>query len=160
MKASLLKRASAEAKLLLIGIPVAIWTLLPIYHLVLFALSPREQAVSGKLWPDHPTLHNFAIVFKQQHHYLGHFWLQMWNSLLIAVAAGAITLFIATSSAFRACRSGAPREPDSPGCSGDRPPSDAHGELESALEALRRASRAATTRQDVGPWRTGAPGWG
>ena len=38
-----LKKASTEAKLLLIGIPVAIWTLLPIYHLVLFALSPKEQ---------------------------------------------------------------------------------------------------------------------
>jgi len=104
MKASMLKRASAEARLLLIGIPVAVWTLLPIYHLVLFALSPKEQAVSGKLWPDHPTLHNFSVVFQQQHHYLGHFWLQMWNSLLIAVAAGAITLFIATSAAFAISR--------------------------------------------------------
>jgi multiple sugar transport system permease protein len=99
-----LKKASAEAKLLLIGIPVAIWTLLPIYHLVLFALSPKEQAVSGKLWPEHPTLHNFSMVFHQQHHYLSHFWLQMWNSVLIAVAVGAITLFIATSAAFAISR--------------------------------------------------------
>jgi len=104
MSRSLWKTASAEAKLLLIGIPVAIWTLLPIYHLVLFAISPKEQAVSGKLWPDHPTLHNFSMVFHQQHHYLSHFWLQMWNSVLIAVAVGAITLFIATSAAFAISR--------------------------------------------------------
>ena len=104
MKASALRKASTEAKLLLIGIPVAIWTLLPIYHLVLFALSPKEQAVSGKLWPEHPTLHNFSMVFHQQHHYLSHFWLQMWNSVLIAVAVGAITLFIATSAAFAISR--------------------------------------------------------
>ncbi len=99
-----LKKASAEAKLLLIGIPVAIWTLLPIYHLLLFALSPKEQAVSGRLWPEHPTLHNFWMVFHQQHHYLSHFWLQMWNSVVIAVAVGAITLFIATSAAFAISR--------------------------------------------------------
>ncbi|HEV7577231.1 MAG TPA: carbohydrate ABC transporter permease [Caldimonas sp.] len=104
MSAMTLKKASAEAKLLLIGIPVAIWTLLPIYHLVLFAISPKEQAVSGKLWPEHPTLHNFSMVFHQQHHYLSHFWLQMWNSVLIAVAVGAITLFIATSAAFAISR--------------------------------------------------------
>ena len=104
MKGPLLKRASSEAKLLLIGIPVAIWTLLPIYHLVLFAISPKEQAVSGKLWPEHPTLHNFSMVFHQQHHYLGHFWLQMWNSVVIAVAVGAITLFVATSAAFAISR--------------------------------------------------------
>jgi multiple sugar transport system permease protein len=98
------KKVSGEAKLLLIGIPVAIWTLLPIYHLVLFALSPREQAVSGKLWPEHPTLKNFSMVLHEQHHYLSHFWLQMWNSVLIAVAVGAITLFIATTAAFAISR--------------------------------------------------------
>jgi multiple sugar transport system permease protein len=98
------KKASAEAKLLLVGIPVAIWTLLPIYHLVLFALSPKEQAVSGKLWPEHPTLHNFGVVFEQKHHYLGHFWLQLWNSVAIAVAAGAITLCVATAAAFAISR--------------------------------------------------------
>jgi multiple sugar transport system permease protein len=104
MSRSTLKKAGAEAKLLLIGIPVAIWTLLPIYHLVLFALSPREQAVSGKLWPEHPTLSNFSMVFHEQHHYLSHFWLQMWNSVLIAVAVGAITLFVATTAAFAISR--------------------------------------------------------
>jgi multiple sugar transport system permease protein len=104
MSRSILKKAGAEAKLLLIGIPVAIWTLLPIYHLVLFALSPRGQAVSGKLWPEHPTLSNFSMVVHEQHHYLGHFWLQMWNSVLIAVAVGAITLFVATAAAFAISR--------------------------------------------------------
>jgi multiple sugar transport system permease protein len=104
MKRSTFKAVSGEAKLLLIGIPVAIWTLLPIYHLVLFALSPREQAVSGRLWPQHPTLQNFSMVFHEQHHYLSHFWLQMWNSVLIAVAVGAITLFIATTAAFAISR--------------------------------------------------------
>ena len=52
-----------EAKLILVGIPVAIWTLLPIYHLFLFAISSKDEAFSGKLWPDHPTLQNFYVVF-------------------------------------------------------------------------------------------------
>ena len=104
MKPLTMRRAGTEAKLLLVGIPVFIWTMLPIYHLFLFAISPKESALGGKLWPDHPTLHNFAVVFGQQHHYLSHFWLQMWNSLLIAVSAGAITLFIATAAAFSISR--------------------------------------------------------
>src|SRR6185369_16003054 len=90
MKLPTLRDVSNEAKLLLIGIPVLIWTLLPIYHLTLFAVSPKDQAMGGQLWPDHPTLHNFEVVFKQQHHYLNFFWLQMWNSLVIAVATGLI----------------------------------------------------------------------
>jgi multiple sugar transport system permease protein len=93
-----------EAKLLLVGIPVLIWTVLPIYHMVLFAISPKDSAFSGKLWPDHPTLHNFAVVFGQNHYYLSHFWRQLWNSLVIAAGAGAITLLIATAAAFAISR--------------------------------------------------------
>ena len=93
-----------EAKLLLIGIPVLIWTMLPIYHLFLFAISPKESALGGQLWPTEPTLQNFRIVFLQQHHYLDHFWLQMWNSLIIAVAVGVLTLVIATGAAFAISR--------------------------------------------------------
>src|SRR6478672_10225828 len=104
MKRPTLGAVTTEAKLLLIGIPVAIWTLLPIYHLFLFAISPKESAFSGKLWPDHPTLHNFSVVVEQVQYYLHHFWQQLWNSLLIAVATGVLTLLVATGAAFAISR--------------------------------------------------------
>ena len=59
MKLPTLREIGTEAKLLLIGIPVFIWTMVPIYHMFLFAISPKEDAFSGKLWPAHPTLNNF-----------------------------------------------------------------------------------------------------
>jgi multiple sugar transport system permease protein len=40
MKLPSLRAVSTEAKLLLIGIPVLLWTLVPVYHMVLFAISP------------------------------------------------------------------------------------------------------------------------
>jgi multiple sugar transport system permease protein len=104
MRAPSLRAITTEAKLLLVGIPVVIWTLLPIYHLFLFAISPKQDAFAGKLWPDNPTLRNFEIVFGQKHYFLSHFWLQLWNSLLIAVASGVITLLIATGAAFAISR--------------------------------------------------------
>ena len=104
MKSFTLRDVGTEAKLLLIGIPVLIWTLLPIYHLVLFAISPKQDAFAGKLWPDHPTLHNFGIVFREQHYFLRDFWAQFWNSTVIALAVGALTLFIATCAAFAISR--------------------------------------------------------
>jgi multiple sugar transport system permease protein len=99
-----LKDVTTEAKLLLIGIPVFLWTILPVYHMFLFSISPKESAFAGKLWPDHPTLHNFEVVFREQHYYLNHFWLQVWNSLLIAVSVGALTLLVATGAAFAISR--------------------------------------------------------
>ena len=99
-----LKAAGTEAKLLLVGIPVLIWTLIPLYHLFLFAISPKESAFSGKLFPDHPTLRNFEIVFGEKHYFLSHFWRQFWNSTLIASATGILTLIIATFAAFAISR--------------------------------------------------------
>lgn len=104
MSRSALKTVTTEAKLLLIGIPVLIWTLLPIYHMVLFALSPKDQATTGKLWPTNPTLSNFDFVLNQKHFYLDHFWIQLWNSLLIAVSVGVLTLFVSTCAAFAISR--------------------------------------------------------
>lgn len=98
------RAVTTEAKLLLIGIPLLLWTLAPIYHMMLFAFSAKDSAMSGALWPEQPTLANFAIVFGQKHFYLHHFWLQFWNSLVIAVATGALTLFIATCAAFAISR--------------------------------------------------------
>ena len=99
-----LKKVSTEAKLLLIGIPVLLWTIIPVYHLFLFAISSKDSATSGRLWPDHPTLQNFEFVFYQKHFYLDHFWVQLGNSLLIAVSVGVITLFVATTAAFAISR--------------------------------------------------------
>jgi multiple sugar transport system permease protein len=98
------KKLLDEARLLLIGIPVALWTLIPVYHLALFAISPRDTATSGRLWPENPTLQNFDTVFNQKHFYLNHFWVQLGNSLAIALAVGAITLFVATCAAFAISR--------------------------------------------------------
>jgi multiple sugar transport system permease protein len=99
-----LRKVTNEAKLLLIGIPVLIWTLIPIYHMVLFSISSRNEATSGLLWPKNPTTRNFEHVFQQQHFYLDHFWLQLGNSLVIALAVGAITLVVSTCAAFAISR--------------------------------------------------------
>jgi len=103
-KGALLHTATAEAKLLLIGIPVVIWTLLPIYHIFLFSISTKDEAFAGKLWPDHPTLRNFGIVFNQDNYFLNHFWRQLGNSMVIAVATGLVTLCVATTAAFAISR--------------------------------------------------------
>ena len=98
------RAVTTEAKLLLVGIPVLLWTIIPVYHMLVFAISQRDQATSGRLWPSNPTLQNFEIVFQQKHFYLNHFWLQLGNSLWIAVATGLLTLFIATTAAFAISR--------------------------------------------------------
>jgi multiple sugar transport system permease protein len=104
MKRISLKKVTTEAKLLLIGIPVFLWTIIPVYHMFLFAISERDSATSGNLWPKNPTLQNFDHVFNQKHFYLNHFWQQLGNSLTIAFSVGAITLVVSTMAAFAISR--------------------------------------------------------
>ena len=104
MKTWTWRNTLTEAKLLLIGIPVFLWTMIPVYHLVLFAISPRDSATSGRLWPKEPTLQNFNFVFYQKHFYLDYFWIQLGNSVLIATAVAFITLVISTFAAFAISR--------------------------------------------------------
>ncbi len=104
MKSCTWRHTLAEAKLLLIGIPLFLWTMIPVYHLVLFSISPRDSATSGRLWPKEPTLQNFNFVFYQKHFYLDYFWIQLGNSVLIATAVAVITLVISTLAAFAISR--------------------------------------------------------
>ena len=93
MKTPTWRQVTTEAKLLLIGIPVLIWTMLPIYHLFLFSISPKESAFAGKLWPDHPTLHNFEVVFREQHNSGGEPWLVATPATPSSIAADLKALF-------------------------------------------------------------------
>jgi multiple sugar transport system permease protein len=93
-----------EARLMLIGIPIFVWAVFPIYHLVVMAITPQQTAFAGELWPEHPTLQNFHTVFTQGHYYLGHFWQQILNSFAIAVTVALSVLLIATTASFAISR--------------------------------------------------------
>jgi multiple sugar transport system permease protein len=103
-----MKKWFSEARLMLIALPVLVWTLLPVYHIFLFAFSAKDKGFSGNLLPTEPTLQNLSIVLQQKHFYLHHFWSQIGSSLMIALTAGALTLFVATCAAFAISRLRAP----------------------------------------------------
>ena len=89
-----------EAGLWLIGLPVFLWTVIPIWHLTVLSFSPKDDVTAGTWLPSQFTVQNFEIIAGQKHYYLNHFWQQFGNSLFIAVAAGLLTLGIATFAAF------------------------------------------------------------
>lgn len=84
----------------LLGVVVLFWTLAPLYNMAIMSITPINAIFAGKLWPDNPTLANYGIVFRQENHYLKFFWLQLWNSVLIAGGSMIIVLVIATLASF------------------------------------------------------------
>jgi multiple sugar transport system permease protein len=94
----------AGAALALLGAALAVWTLLPVYHMLVVSLSPGDEFFDGRLWTQNPTLENFWIVLTQSDFTVQYFWLQLWNSLFVAVISALGVLAIATLASFAIVR--------------------------------------------------------
>ena len=81
-----------HALLLIIGLIVFVWSFLPIYHMIMMSLTPIDAPFGGRIWPDDPTLENYRIALTQDDFFLRHFWIQLANSVFIAIATAKKTL--------------------------------------------------------------------
>lgn len=88
----------------LVGLAVFVWTMLPIYHMLLIATAPPDKAIASGILPQHFTLQNFERVLLGQHNLVEYFWHQLFNSVFIAVAVAVITLFISIGANFAITR--------------------------------------------------------
>jgi multiple sugar transport system permease protein len=95
-----LRRSVAEAAALAVGIAVLVWTLVPIYNIVIVALEPHGDVFTNDIWPAKPSLESFWIVVTQGYWYLEYFWEQFGNSLYIGVATVVLTLIIGSLTSF------------------------------------------------------------
>ena len=97
-----LRRLLTKAGAVLLGIALLIWTLLPVYNMLLIALDPEEGEVefSGNLWPPEPSLESFRVVLTEDARYLEHFWRQLVNSLYIGLSTMFLTVVIASLASF------------------------------------------------------------
>jgi multiple sugar transport system permease protein len=100
----LARKGLGEVGLILIGLLVLVWTLLPIYHMVMLALTPVSDAFGGRYWPDNATLENFRIVVGQDHFFLQNFWIQLANSVIVAISTMLLVLVVASMASFAISR--------------------------------------------------------
>ena len=99
-----LRALLTKAFVALISVVLLIWTLLPLYHMLILSLTPIGAAFAGRLWPETLTFENYGIVLTQQDHYLSMFWRQLGNSLFVALTACLIVLVCSLMAAFAIAR--------------------------------------------------------
>ena len=95
-----LRNLASEGGLIVVGLVVLIWTLLPLYHMVMLSLTPVGEAFGGRVWPDNPTLENYQVVFTEGHFFLQHVWIQLGNSLFVAFATMFLVLLVASLASY------------------------------------------------------------
>ena len=83
-----------------LGVALLIWTLLPVYNMVLIALDDEGDEFTGSLWPQEPSLGSFRAVWNQDHWYLENFWHQFSNSIFLGVATMVLTMVIGSLASF------------------------------------------------------------
>jgi multiple sugar transport system permease protein len=67
-----LRRVLTEAGSMMLGVVLLIWSLTPVYNMLLVALDPEEGEIEfdGNLWPPEPSLESFRSVVTQEARYL------------------------------------------------------------------------------------------
>jgi multiple sugar transport system permease protein len=101
-----LRRVLTEISSVLLGIAILIWSLAPVYNMLLIALDPEEGEIEfdGNLWPPEPSLDSFHDVITQEARYLETFWHQFGNSLFIGLLTMALTVLIGSLASFAVSR--------------------------------------------------------
>ena len=96
-----LRRVLVEAASAVLGIVIAIWSLVPVYNMLLIALDPEgDDEYAGVLWPDGASLDSFRVLWTEGVDDVEHIWQQFGNSIYIGLAVMILTVLIGSLASF------------------------------------------------------------
>ena len=97
-----LRRVLTEAASVALVVGLVIWSLVPVYNMLLIALDPKggDNEFAGYLWPPEASLYSFRMVLTEGQWYLAHFWHQFGNSLYVGLLTMFLTVFIGSLASF------------------------------------------------------------
>ena len=83
-----------------LGVGLLIWTLLPVYNMLLMALDDDADEFTGSIWPSDPSFDSFRSVWTEDFWLLEHFWHQFGNSIYLGMATMVLTVLIGSLASF------------------------------------------------------------
>jgi multiple sugar transport system permease protein len=81
-----------------------VWTLTPIYNIIMVSLEAEGDVFTDHLWPPQPSAGSFWIVLSQGYWYLEYFWHQFGNSVYMASMVTILVLTIGSLTSFSVMR--------------------------------------------------------
>jgi multiple sugar transport system permease protein len=95
------RRLLVETASAALGAVLLVWSLVPVYNMLLIALDPEgDTEYAGIIWPAEASLESFRTVVSEGHWYLEHFWRQFGNSLYVGLATMVLTVLIGSLASF------------------------------------------------------------
>ena len=99
-RAALRRRFVTNAAALVLAAVLIVWSITPIYNMVMVSLEAEGEVFGEHVWPPTPSLDSFWVVITQGYWYLEHFWHQFGNSLYIGAMTTILTLLIGSLTSF------------------------------------------------------------
>ena len=94
------RRYLAAVGTVALSVALVVWTLLPLYNMVLISLEPEGDVFTDHIWPRVVSVESFWGVRTQGHWYLEHFWRQFANSIYMGAMVTILTLVIGSLTSF------------------------------------------------------------
>ena len=96
------RRAVIEAGSIVLGLLLLIWSLIPVYQMLLIALDPEEGEIefTGNLVPSEISFDGFRDALTGEARYLEYFWEQFGNSVWIGLWTMLLTVLIGSLASF------------------------------------------------------------
>ena len=94
------RRRWTKAAAISLGVGLLIWTLLPVYNMILIALDADADEFTGSIFPPDPDFSSFKSVWTEDYWLLEHFWQRFGNSIYLGVATMLLTVLIGSLASF------------------------------------------------------------
>lgn len=85
---------------------VTVWTLFPIYYMLVLSLTPTTELFRPEYFVKHPTLESYRFIVLQESVFVKFFWRWMGNSVVVAGVTMLLVLVIAALGSFALGRLG------------------------------------------------------
>jgi multiple sugar transport system permease protein len=95
-----LRRLLASGAAAALSAVVMLWTLIPVYNILLIALSEDGDEFTGSVWPSDPSFEGFEMIWSGDFWFLKDFWRQFGNSIYIGMATMVLTVLIGSLASF------------------------------------------------------------
>jgi multiple sugar transport system permease protein len=93
-------RYASNAGAALLSVVLLVWTLTPIYNIIMVSLESEGDVAVTHIWPPEPSAQSFWVVLTEGHWYLEAFWHQFGNSVFLAAMVTLFVLVIGTLTTF------------------------------------------------------------
>jgi multiple sugar transport system permease protein len=81
-----------------------VWTIFPVYYMITLSLVPEEDLFKPRLYVPRPTLENYIQTAQQSNYLVSEFWIQLYNSLIIALLTTAAVVIVGSLGSFALAR--------------------------------------------------------